>query len=45
MLNPVAAARRAIPSVDRLLKLEAVDSLVDRYGRALTNDEEKRINK
>ena len=35
MLNPAAAARRAIPSVDRLLKLEAVDSLVDRYGRPL----------
>jgi L-seryl-tRNA(Ser) seleniumtransferase len=38
MLNPVAAARRAIPSVDRLLKLEAVDSLVDRYGRPLVVD-------
>jgi L-seryl-tRNA(Ser) seleniumtransferase len=35
MLNPAAAARRAIPSVDRLLKLEAVDSLIDRYGRPL----------
>jgi L-seryl-tRNA(Ser) seleniumtransferase len=38
MLNPVAAARRAIPSVDRLLKLEAVDSLVVRYGRPLVVD-------
>ena len=35
MLNPAATARRAIPSVDRVLKLEAVDSLIDRYGRPL----------
>ena len=35
MLNPAASARRAIPSVDRLLKLEAVDALVSRYGRPL----------
>ncbi|MBI5911363.1 MAG: L-seryl-tRNA(Sec) selenium transferase [Betaproteobacteria bacterium] len=35
MLNPAAAARRALPSVDRLLKLDAVDALVSRYGRPL----------
>ena len=33
MLNPAAAARRAIPALDRLLKLPAVDDLVARYGR------------
>jgi L-seryl-tRNA(Ser) seleniumtransferase len=33
MLNPAAAARRAIPALDRLLKLPAVDELVARYGR------------
>ncbi|MEK7877880.1 MAG: L-seryl-tRNA(Sec) selenium transferase [Pseudomonadota bacterium] len=35
MLNPAAAARRAIPSVDRLLKLAAVETLVSEYGRPL----------
>ena len=35
MLNPAAAARRAIPSVDRLLKLAAVGTLVAEYGRPL----------
>lgn len=35
MLNPAAAARRALPSVDRLLKLKAVGALVSRYGRPL----------
>jgi L-seryl-tRNA(Ser) seleniumtransferase len=35
MLNPAAAARRAIPSVDRLLKLEAAGALVAQYGRPL----------
>ena len=35
MLNPAASARRAIPSLDRLLKLEAVEALVGRYGRPL----------
>jgi L-seryl-tRNA(Ser) seleniumtransferase len=35
MLNPAASARRALPSVDRLLKLEAVDAFVSRYGRPL----------
>jgi L-seryl-tRNA(Ser) seleniumtransferase len=35
MLNTATAARRAIPSVDRLLKLAAVESLVAEYGRPL----------
>ncbi len=35
VLNPGASARRALPSVDRLLKLEAVDVLISRYGRPL----------
>lgn len=35
MLNPAQAARRALPSVDRLLKSEAVGDLVARYGRPL----------
>ena len=35
MLNPAAAARRAIPSVDRLLKLEPVATLIADYGRPL----------
>ena len=35
MLNPAATARRAIPSVDRLLKLAAVETLVSEYGRPL----------
>ncbi len=35
MLNPAAAARRAIPSVDRLLKLAAVGTLVAEYGHPL----------
>jgi len=35
MLNPAATARRAIPSVDRLLKLGAVAALVSEYGRPL----------
>ena len=34
MLN-AAAARRAIPSVDRLLNLEAVGALIGEYGRPL----------
>jgi L-seryl-tRNA(Ser) seleniumtransferase len=38
MLNPAAAARRAIPSLDRLLQLDAVASLVARYGRALVTE-------
>jgi len=35
MLNSTPAARRALPSIDRLLKLEAVVSLIDRHGRPL----------
>ena len=35
MLNPTATARRAIPSVDRLLKLAAVGTLVAEYGHPL----------
>ena len=35
MLNPAATARRAIPSVDRLLKLAAVGDLVAEHGRPL----------
>ncbi len=35
MLNPAATARRAIPSVDRLLKLDTVGNLVAQYGRPL----------
>ena len=33
MLNPAAAARRAIPALDRLLRNPAVEELVQRYGR------------
>ena len=35
MLNRAAAARRALPSVDRLLRLVSVGALVSRYGRPL----------
>ena len=35
MLNLAAAARRALPSIDRLLKLEAVVALIERHGRPL----------
>src|SRR4051812_24444608 len=35
MLNPAAAARRALPSVDRLLNDSRVSSLIDRHGRTL----------
>jgi L-seryl-tRNA(Ser) seleniumtransferase len=35
MLNPAAAARRALPSVDRLLGDSRVSPLVERYGRPL----------
>ncbi len=38
MLNPAGSARRAIPSVDRLLKLAAVDELIVQYGRPLVLD-------
>jgi len=32
------SARRAIPSLDRLLRLEAVDGLIARYGRPLVTE-------
>jgi L-seryl-tRNA(Ser) seleniumtransferase len=35
MLNPAAAARRAIPSLDRLLQLGAVAQFIEHYGRPL----------
>jgi L-seryl-tRNA(Ser) seleniumtransferase len=35
MLNPIAAARRALPAVDRLLKLQPIEELIARYGRPL----------
>src|SRR5262245_21506266 len=38
MLNRLPAARRAIPSLDRLLKLEAVADLVGAYGRPLVTE-------
>jgi len=38
MLKPAEAARRALPSVDRLLNTEAVADLVARYGRPLVID-------
>jgi len=38
MLTPPGAARRAIPSLDRLLKLGAVTTLLARYGRALVTE-------
>jgi L-seryl-tRNA(Ser) seleniumtransferase len=38
MLNSASAARRAIPSLDRLLQLAAVAALVSRYGRPLVTE-------
>ena len=38
MLNPSAAARRAIPSLDRLLQLAALAALIVRYGRPLVTE-------
>jgi L-seryl-tRNA(Ser) seleniumtransferase len=38
MLNPAAAARRAIPSLDRLLQLGAIAELTARYGRPLVTE-------
>lgn len=38
MLNRAAAARRAIPSLDRLLQLGAVVELTARYGRPLVTE-------
>ena len=34
MVNPAAAARRALPSVDRLLGSEAVAVLIAAHGRS-----------
>ncbi|HEX9685467.1 MAG TPA: L-seryl-tRNA(Sec) selenium transferase [Burkholderiales bacterium] len=38
MLNAAAAARRAIPSLDRLLQLGAIAALTARYGRPLVTE-------
>ncbi len=38
MVNPEPAARRALPSVDRLLSSTAFSAFISRYGRALTTE-------
>ena len=38
MLSGTPSARRAIPALDRLLKLPAIDSLVAHYGRVSVTD-------
>lgn len=38
MVNPTSAARRALPSVDRLLGLVAVVALIAEYGRPLVTE-------
>jgi L-seryl-tRNA(Ser) seleniumtransferase len=38
MLNPAAAARRALPAVDRLLRLPPIGELVARHGRLLVTE-------
>src|SRR5690349_4693460 len=38
MLNPADSARRAIPSLDRLLKLGAIEELIGRHGRPLVTE-------
>jgi L-seryl-tRNA(Ser) seleniumtransferase len=38
MLNSGPSARRAIPSLDRLLRLDAVAGLIARYGRPLVTE-------
>src|SRR5687767_144984 len=38
MLNSAAAARRALPAVDRLLKLQPIEELVARHGRLLVTE-------
>jgi L-seryl-tRNA(Ser) seleniumtransferase len=38
MLKAGSSARRAIPSLDRLLRLDAIGGLVARYGRPLVTD-------
>jgi L-seryl-tRNA(Ser) seleniumtransferase len=37
-MNPSGAARRAIPSLDRLLQLAPVADLIERYGRPLVTE-------
>ncbi len=38
MVNPSAAARRALPSIDHLLGLEAVAALISEFGRPLVTE-------
>ena len=38
MLNAAAAARRALPAVDRLLRLPPIEELVARHGRSIVTD-------
>jgi L-seryl-tRNA(Ser) seleniumtransferase len=38
MLTSAAAARRALPSIDRLLNVTAAGPLIERYGRPLVTD-------
>ena len=38
MLSPAAAARRALPAVDRLLRLQSVEALISQYGRPLVTE-------
>ena len=38
MLNSAAAARRALPAVDRLLKLQPIEGLIARHGRLLVTE-------
>src|SRR5688572_24990074 len=34
MLNGTPSARRAIPALDRLLRVPAIEGLIERYGRS-----------
>lgn len=43
MLNSAPAARRALPSVDRLLNAEPIAALVSRYGRPLVVETVRRL--
>jgi L-seryl-tRNA(Ser) seleniumtransferase len=43
MLTPPQAARRALPSVDRLLNHEAIAALVSRHGRTLVLETVRRL--
>ena len=38
MLTPAATARRALPSIDRLLNVAAIGRLIERHGRPLVID-------